>query len=201
MFASNPKDRDTLGKEVWEVVKQKVEVAVNFKYLGVQISTGNRLAAREMNMRLRRAAIAATKLQKLGVELKSRVNIVVTKLHPMALFGCENSAPGSSEIAKYRSQIIKSIGGWGTQGDHDIRFQSCEYAKKDLDPQTQILMHRVRALRREAVKNPSIIDKAAAIRKKYVAWQKAMEEVAADIEGRDKPVSYTHLTLPKKRIV
>ena len=53
-----------------------------------------------------------------------------------------------------------------------------------MDPEVQLLTHRVRALRREAVKTERVLQKAEAIRSRYESWHTAEKEARAEIERR-----------------
>ena len=86
-----------------------MKVLKSFRYLGAQITAGGKLAKKETDERMRKAAGMTNKLQRLNITKKTKMKVIATKINPMAFYGTENAQPAEDEIEKYCTQFLKAI--------------------------------------------------------------------------------------------
>ena len=183
MFATSPETEDRLSRVTWQVIKTKLNIVKKFRYLGAQVTSRRRQATEEMDKRMIKACNLLEKISKIGLNVQTRIKAITVKINPMAVYGAENANPSTANLQKFKTKILQCISGKSSRGDKDLKFATLDESKKDLDPEVQMIIHRVLAMRREAAKRPAIKNMINRIIEKYEVWQKVIDENSADAIG------------------
>ena len=177
VFSNDSGIRCWLKKHWWPHLRTTIDVVLHCRDLGAHLNTTSTNVGSTLTRRMTLSLAKLSRLRYVPISTHRKLKIILSGVYSGALYGCEATFASESTLARLSTAALDCIGHTGANRSPGIRFGLVPDAD-ELDPVCAIFLRRATMLRRMLVKHPGILSGV-----------------------KDIPVSYTHLTLPTKRIV
>lgn len=154
-FSSHQEARDWLGNHAWKHTGGKIPVKMHAKNLGAHICLTNTWCNPTGRDRLRKATTSVKKAQHIRVHYVHKIQLIRANMLPMGFYGCEASELPDQELSQLRSASIDTISNGSPHRSNDLVFATAE--GDDLDPEVQVFVRRIAAIRRVTATSPQAI--------------------------------------------
>ena len=153
-FSSCPVARKWLSLQVWQALGTHIPVRIHTRDLGAHLSTGCRLWSTTLASRMRAAKPIANRVGRVPANEDQKDNAITAKVNKLALYGSETQPIPEGPMSELQSAIVSASGPKSSRRSPAIVFSLAAARGKELDPNVEQVVRKVKLLRRTWYKRP-----------------------------------------------
>ena len=135
-------------------IRETIKVVKQFRYLGGQIFSTEKMRTDVLKKRFARATAVAYKLLHINISTEKKLEVIEAKVLAMALYGTELANPPEESLKKLAAAIVTVIAGKGKERRVVLTYETNKINGRDVDPVSLIHRHRFLQLRRFLERKP-----------------------------------------------
>ena len=157
-----------LAAELWAPIAAQIQAVAHLRDLGSAISVSPARATSNSYGRLMSGITTVAFIRRPPHDKERKGQLIMRSGHKKSFYGCESSQVGISMLAKYASEVLRTVGASSQQRSPSLTFGFVGLPF-NIDPYIEVFQRRITILRRYLVKHPR---KQVLVDRNYSAYVK-----------------------------